>query len=164
VQSFLAFCLIDQEQYEEAYNVILIAQELNAKLLSVKMIQMSKSKRQGLLMSFMGKLERRMSTIYPTTASEYTTSTKAEVNGAITVIEDEEDEEDEDGENDINLKATYDEYITKKKPAMSALESELIYLRRVDFIILYHISVAVYMQRLYEKADEVHNQFILLLV
>lgn len=161
MQSFLAFCLIDQEQYEEAYNVILIAQELNAKLLSVKMIQMSKSKRQGLLMSFMGKLERRMSTIYPTTASEYTTSTKAEVNGATTVIEDEEDEEDED---DINLKATYDEYITKKKPAMSALESELIYLRRVDFIILYHISVAVYMQRLYEKADEVHNQFILPLV
>lgn len=159
MQSFLAFCFIDQSAYEEAKESLLVAQELNNVLLAHKVHELSISRRQSSVKMPQGFLER-FGIGVGTTRSSYAenldvlthlSERKLILEGTVDAGEEEEDED----LNEVNMKATYDEYIKKRKPPPPPAEAELLYLRRVDFIILYHICVTVYMQRHFDEAFQV---------
>ena len=63
--------------------------------------------------------------------------------------------DDDNDYEDVDLNATYEEYTSRQAEPPTEVENELLYLRRVDFILVYHIALTIFMQKQFTEAHEV---------
>ena len=62
-------------------------------------------------------------------------------------------------EPEFDPRSSYSDYISRKIPPLTELQSEILYMKKLDYFLNYHIALCLYMMGQYVEAEEVNNIF-----